>query len=107
ASISSDGEVRLWSAPDWQPVVLRNRLPHPPLFPQPLEFISDSTLAVATSTNQQCTQWQVELFDTSAQPARSVKLPQIHQVRLTSLVRGPSGRWASADIAGHIYLWQG
>lgn len=107
ASRSSDGEVRVWNAPNWQPKVLVERADATPLSPQPIGFISDTTLAVAKSVNAERTGWQVELYDLSQDTPRPVLLPQLHLYRLTALERGPAGAWATADIAGNVFLWQG
>lgn len=109
ASVSIDGEARLWTVGDWQSVTVRQPSGHL-IDPQPALFLSDSVLALATpDPDRRGSDWRValhEVFDKD--PARPRLLSRRHAWRVMSLARDAgSDAWASSDAAGNVYLWKG
>jgi len=110
ASVSIDGEARIWTMGDWQSVTVRKpsaRFTDP----QPALFLSDSVLAVATpDPDPGSSDWRVVLHDVfdKEDPARPRLLARRHAWRVMSLARDAgSDAWASSDAAGNVYLWKG
>lgn len=108
ASITRDGEVMVWSQDsNWQSTVLRASGPVSTQF-QPLCFLDDNTLAVATAADDQGNNWQISLFNLAQADAEVRVLPQLHSQRITTIVADlRSDHWASADWQGNVFVWDG
>lgn len=107
ASVTRDGEVRVWSqAADWQSVVLRESSGVSTQF-QPLCFLNNDTLAVSVPRNEKGTSWQIALYDVANPQAPPRLLAQPHNQKITALAADArTGMWASADWGGSVYVWQ-
>ncbi len=102
ATVSIDGEIRVWSAPDWTSRRFRAaRKRHK--FPQPVRFLTEDVFAVAGSQD-----WSISLYDLRHQDGHPRLLGERHSGGVTAIAVDPHSRqWASADEAGTIYLWNG
>lgn len=107
-SSSIDGEVVLWSAPNWEARVLRGKQAKDlPMVEQPAAFLDNATIAISQPAENLPNQWNVALIDLSNPAAAPRRLPQLHGGKITSLVRNPHGAgWASADKAGNVFVWE-
>ena len=107
ASISVDGELRVWTLDtgvsrllarprDWTHSALS------------LAFLSHGNYDLAVSFPGQASTWRIALYDTSG-TRRPIALRQEHEGSVTALVRDPnpgSTAWASADAGGRVYIWK-
>lgn len=110
-SASDDGEVRVWSAPNWSSTVLRAKLPANAkpadatrARQMPVLFLDDRNAVVAESLGND---WRLAVFDTENNNRR-LGLNAVHRKRVTALARMPGGaRWASTDAGGSVFIWRG
>ena len=111
---SSDGNVWVWTAPpggqgEWSLAELRparDQQQYILFNEQPAIFITPDTVAVAEPLSPDYRQWKIALYSVAGQIRRIGELPQIHVDSIMTMSRSRDGRtWASADLAGHVYLW--
>lgn len=107
ASLCMNGELVVWSEPNWEPRVLRPvRRPAVLAFPHPVLFLDEDTLVVPESENDAGTSWRLALFDAGAPGREPRRLGQTHAGKVSALALNPFGPgWASADLAGNLFLW--
>lgn len=108
AAVSVDGDLWLWSVPDFTPRQLaRSESRERPY--RAVAFLDDDTLAAAIPVGApDADQWGVALYDLSRAGGGPRLLRFVHQGAITTLVRDPNSlRWASADKSGAVYLWDG
>ena len=106
ASVSKDGETRVWSVGDWNSTTVRpadNSLSDP----RPATFLADGRLAVGVpDTDEPESRWWITVYDVTAPDAAPQRLSTVHPGRVMALARdGQTSRWASADAAGKVYVW--
>src|SRR5262249_10880238 len=114
ASVSRDGEVRLWSAPQWHSEVLRS----PDglrFYPRPIIFLTNSTLVTSevdrgggNARTSKIHQSRIRSFTLMQPRFRSQILADssLHRSDIMVICRGSSdGRWATADAGGMIGIW--
>jgi WD40 repeat protein len=112
ASMSADGELRIWTAPAAAGAPWISQLLQPARSVtseyQPLTFLNNRLLAVAAPADPAGAVWNVAVFDLAAPGAAPRVLAQPHARAITALAADPqAGRWASADLAGNVFVWQG
>ncbi|QDU59664.1 WD domain, G-beta repeat [Planctomycetes bacterium Pan216] len=106
-SVSVDGDVRVWSGPEWNSRQLRAP-GGAPASPQPAIFLTDDLVAVASRDANQPRAWRVALYDLTEENPEPKRLEGVHAGAISTLARDRDGRrWASADIAGNVFLWSG
>ncbi len=111
-SAGFDGAVWLWTEQpgqrgNWRPTQIR-----PPrgsrLFErQPALFLTNDLLVVAEANDVNAmNRWRLVLYSITGEVRRLQVLSQIHEGRVSALARSADGGlWASADTAGHVFLW--
>lgn len=106
ASVAKNGEVFVWSAPDWKPNRVRAAGGGEETY-QPAIFLDDGTLVVSERIPGR-RNWGLVLHRiVDGQPVRDAVLGG-HTGRITSMTRAPAGDlWASADDSGRIIVWKG
>ena len=119
ASIDLDGRATLWKRQGWQPAELD--APDPDTYgTETARRIAASTdirpITIAASTQailprlaktsrEGSLEWQLRVVDL-ADPTRSRLLETVHRGMVTALAASRDGRrLASADLEGHLYLW--
>lgn len=114
ASVSKDGEILIWTAPDWTPSQLRPARKFPGggewhETHQPAVFLNDRILAVSEWDDRNPDWWYLRLYDVLQGNRPVSTLQEWHKGRVTALARAPHGStaWASADEDGKIFLWNG
>ena len=70
---------------------------------RPIAIVDDSILIVPVRGQNQ--NWNLREYDIQGKRFRNT-LRQVHIGEVTSLVSGPLGLFASADRAGHVYVWK-
>lgn len=107
-SSSVNGEVVVWSAPNWEAHVLRGEQAKDKADQmQPAAFLDEKTIAVAQRAENQADQWQIAIYDANNLAAAPRVLPQLHAGQITAITRNPHGSgWVSADFAGNVFLWE-
>lgn len=115
-SAGSDGNVWVWSAPPggqgpWTFAELRparNVAEYRLFNEQPAMFITPDVIAVSEPLDPTYAQWKIALYSVAGGIRRIGELPQIHAGYIPTMARSRDGRtWASADDAGHVFLWTG
>lgn len=103
ASVDQFGSVRLWSAArQWTSREIV-RPAGPPTPSRRVEFLAAGWLAVSRPADEG---GRVMLVDVQEDQPRSVTLETPHVGGVTSIARDRQGRrWASADAAGHVFIW--
>lgn len=104
ASIDDHGQVILWTVGgDWDKRVLR---PAEASYgsPRPLRFLSPSVVAFAVP-GPHAGEWRIAVLDVDQDGAAPRELGQTHGRYVEAIARSTSGKWASADDAGNVFLW--
>lgn len=119
ASIDLDGRATLWKRPGWQPAELdapdaetygaeaAGRIAAgTDIRPIAIAASSQAILPRLAKTGREGSlQWQLRVVDL-ADPTRSRLLETVHRGMVTALAASGDGRrLASADLEGHLYLW--
>jgi WD40 repeat protein len=106
ASLSADGELRIWDTATWQSRILQT--PDGRIFGRrPVHFFDDHWI-VASRWSPGTQTWHVAKYDTDLAQPRAEVLAQSHIGGVTALGVDPAGgRWASADSDGHVFVWDG
>lgn len=107
-SVSRDGEVRLWSAAQgWNGRQIAGKVDKKlETGQQPARFLSDQAFVVSRPADDG-KNWRLARYavdgDAAGQP-----LDQLHGERIASVAVQRNGkRWASADWAGNVFVWDG
>ncbi|MCA9023590.1 MAG: hypothetical protein KDA86_00115 [Planctomycetaceae bacterium] len=115
-SSGSDGNVWVWTAPPggqglWTFAELRpaRDVNQYRLFnEQPAIFLTPDVVAVSEPLDATYGQWRIALYSVAGGIRRLGELPQLHVGYIPTMTRSRDGRfWATADDAGHVFLWTG
>jgi len=111
ASISLDGEVRLWSSATWSSIQVLAMGENPSFSDVFIQFISDTqfvaSLNPAAEKEHPVGQLRLFTIESNGNVASQILVSQ-HTTLITALANDPkSGRWFSGDALGEISLWQG
>ncbi len=106
-SVSKDGMVCLWNVADWKQhvVVAAGR--------QEFQwraaiFLSSSRFVIGAADEQRQGNSRLVLYDVERPTAPLGHARRSHVGQVVAIARDPaSGRWASSDQGGNVYLWDG
>ncbi len=111
-SAGFDGAVWLWTEQpgqrgNWAPTQIRPPRGSKLFERQPALFLSNDLMVIAEATDPNAmNRWRLVLYSVAGEVRQLQVLPQIHEGRVSALARSTDGRlWASADTAGHLFLW--